>query len=120
MLYTNPPGPLGLIRLADAETSRPEGSNRSFVGKLPAEMSRQQQQQQPEDDGGMSAEANGDDDDDYWCVRGSGGRHGVAGSLGGACPVYAADPKSDGRADPSFYINHFGGESGRVYITCIT
>lgn len=111
MLCANPPGPLGLIHIADAENSRPEESNRSFVGKLATEMSRQQQQL--EGGGGMSARANGDDGD--CCVRGSGGRHGVAGSLGGVWPVYAANHKSDGRSDPSFYINHFVGESGRVY-----
>lgn len=110
----NPPGPLGLIHLADAETLRPErGDNLSFVGKLLAEIPRQKQ---PKDGGrGMSTKARGDDDS---CIQGSGGhRAGVAGSVGSAWPVYAAGPKPDGRSDPSFHIEHFMGE--QAHVVCI-
>ncbi|CAM9456858.1 unnamed protein product [Laminaria digitata] len=91
-------GPLGLIRLAEAELLCPEGSNRSFVGKLLAETPRKQL----EDGGDMFTKENSG------CVEGSGGRHGDAGSVRSAWPVYA-DPKSDGRSDPSFHIKHFVG-----------
>lgn len=52
----------------------------------------------------MSTKAHGDER-----VQGSGGRRGVAGTVGSTWPVYA-DPKSDGRSDPSFFIKHFVGK----------